>query len=192
MVPRSLRWQISPQRGETELEEWFKYFNQAGLSLLQFLIDIKTAKLTKIDTEIKVIKDKLSTNRDSDEYRERSQNLLKILEKEDRDQKYKKKKKYNRDLNDYCNNVVFDWQKKLLEDLAGQTNTEMEISIQGHGENPNGPLRHSQPLKTNKKGPPNKSLKNLGPQNYQSPQRPLGTMRSTNAPSHHPYNLGPP
>lgn len=75
MVPRSLRWEISPQKGETELEEWFKYFNQAGLSLLQFLIDRKSAKLAKIDIEIKAIKEKLGPNKDSDEYRERSQNL---------------------------------------------------------------------------------------------------------------------
>lgn len=158
----------------------------------QFLIDRKSAKLAKIDTEIKTIKDKLSANKDSDEYRERSQSLLKVLEKEDKDQKFKKKKKYNRDLNDYCNNMVFDWQKRMLEDLAGQTNTEMEGSIQGFGENSGGPLRQPQLSKNIKKGPLNKTQKGLGPQRYQSPQRPVGATKPNNIPPHHPYNSGPP
>lgn len=29
MVPRSLRWDVSPQKGELELQECFKYFNKA-------------------------------------------------------------------------------------------------------------------------------------------------------------------
>lgn len=56
---------------------------------LRFLIDRKTAKLAKLDIEIKSIKDKLIPMKESEEYREKSQDLLKILEKKDKDQKTK-------------------------------------------------------------------------------------------------------
>lgn len=31
IVPRSLWWEISPQKGEMQLDEWFEYFNVASL-----------------------------------------------------------------------------------------------------------------------------------------------------------------
>lgn len=71
IVPRSLRWEISPQKGETDLEEWFNYLNKAGVAFLRFLIDRKNVKLTKLDTEIKSIKDKLIPMKDSKEYKEK-------------------------------------------------------------------------------------------------------------------------
>lgn len=75
-----------PQKGNTELEEWYNYFNKTGVSF-RFLVDRKFKKLVKIDEVIKTIKDKLSPTKDSDEYLEKSQNLLRILEKEDKDQR---------------------------------------------------------------------------------------------------------
>lgn len=101
MVPRSLRWEVCPQRGEVELEEWYKYFNEAEVNFLWFLVERKTSKLGRLDDEVKNIKEKITPFKSSDEYIERSKNLLKLLEKEDREQKIKKKKKYNRDLADY-------------------------------------------------------------------------------------------
>lgn len=94
MVPRSLRWEIPPQKGDVDLEGWFKYFNDSGLGLLRFLIQRKTDKLARLDEEIKMFKEKLTPSASSDEYRECSKALLKTLEKEERDQKVKKKKKY--------------------------------------------------------------------------------------------------
>lgn len=41
MAPRGLRWDIHPQQDEPDLESWFKYFNETGLKLLQFLVDRK-------------------------------------------------------------------------------------------------------------------------------------------------------
>lgn len=173
MVPRSHRWDVAPQKGETELEGWFKYFNQAGVSFLQFLVERKTMKLAKLDEEIKSIKDKLLPHKDSDEYRDKSQNLLKILEKEDKDQKIKKKKKYNRDLLDYHGNIVSDWQKNLLEEVAKQNNNEMEVTVQAA--NNSGGLPSAPPAVPylNKRGVPYvKTQRNgVNDYSYQSPHR---------------------
>lgn len=68
MVPRSLRWEVNPQKEDSEIAKWFKYFNEAGVNFLKFLIPKKTRKLT----------------------------LKTILIKEESEQKTKKKRKYNR------------------------------------------------------------------------------------------------
>lgn len=126
MVPRSLRWDNSPQRGESELLEWFQYFNEAGVKFLQFLAQCKKSKLIRLDTEIKLIKDKLSPLNNSEDYKERSLSLKKLLEKEEVEQKNKKKKKYNRDVGDYKSGLVFEWQSKIQENENGYT--EMDIA----------------------------------------------------------------
>lgn len=113
MVPRSLRWQVSPQKGDLELEEWFRYFNEAGVKFLRFLVSRKKSKLTKLDSEIKTLKDSLLPPRESEEYKNRTTNVLKVLDKEEKEQKAKKRKKYKRDFNDYEASLFFEWQKKL-------------------------------------------------------------------------------
>lgn len=77
MVPRSLRWDVSPQKGESELAELFQYFNEAGVKFLQFLAQSKKYKLTRLDIEMKSIKEHLSTLNSSEEYKERSLALKK-------------------------------------------------------------------------------------------------------------------
>lgn len=52
MVPRSLRFEITPQEDEQDLLGWFKYFNDVGLDLLRFLIARKRRKLNKLDEDI--------------------------------------------------------------------------------------------------------------------------------------------
>lgn len=113
MVPRSLRWEVPPQKGDPDLEGWFKHFNDSGIGLLRFLIQRKRDKLFRLDGEIKTLKDQLAPHINSEEYKEHSKGLLKILEKEDRDQKAKKRKKYTRDKQDYQSGFVFIWQKNL-------------------------------------------------------------------------------
>lgn len=108
-------WEVSPQKGDIQLEEWYKYFNEAGVGLLRFLIERKVQKLSRLDEEIKTLKEKLTPLRDTVEYKDKSQSLLNTLEKEDREQIYKKKKKYNRDLGDYHGGIVFEWQKKTID-----------------------------------------------------------------------------
>lgn len=136
------------------LQSFFKENDTPEVTPLTQWETHKTTKLARLDTEIRTIKDKLSPNKESDEYRKRSLNLLKVLEKEDKEQRIKKKKKYNRDLANYQNSVVFEWQRKLLNDaIANQSNNAMETSTQSVL----GPESHtSQPPKPNtfKKGPP--------------------------------------
>lgn len=72
MVPRSLRWQVYPQIGELEFEEWFRYFNEAGVKFLIFLVSRKNSKLTRLDGEIKSLKDNLLPYKVGEEYKDRT------------------------------------------------------------------------------------------------------------------------
>lgn len=92
MVPRGLRWDIHPQQDEPDLESWFKYFNETGLKLLQFLVDRKSVKLSLIDSEIKDLRDKLTPHKGTAEYISLSTNLKSILEREEKEQRDKKQK----------------------------------------------------------------------------------------------------
>lgn len=110
MVPRSLRWDVNPQKEDSELPEWFKFFNEAGVNFLQFLIAKKKRKLITLDSEINNIRSKLTPFKGETEYMQKSEALKSILIKEELEQKIKKKRKYNRDIKDYSDNVVFKWQ----------------------------------------------------------------------------------
>lgn len=93
MVPRGLRWDIYPQQDEVETEAWFHYFNEAGISLLGFLVDKKRDRLSKINREIKELRDQLLPHKSSPEYISPSANLKNQLEKEEREQRMKKQKR---------------------------------------------------------------------------------------------------
>lgn len=82
---------------------------------MRFLVQRKSDKLARID-EIKIIRDKLAPFTISEEYKECSKNLVKVLEKEEKDQRAKKKKKYIRDKKGYQSGFVFIWQKKLASE----------------------------------------------------------------------------
>lgn len=110
MAPRSLRWDVNPQKEDSELAEWFKYFNEAGVNFLQFLIAKKKRKLTTLDLEINNIISKLTPFKSESEYMQRLEALKSILIKEESEQRIKKKRKYNRDIKDYSDNIVFKWQ----------------------------------------------------------------------------------
>lgn len=92
MIPRSLRWDVHPQQGEVDLDSWFTYFNDAGIKFLDFLINRKRIRLSVLDQEIKELKDKLLTHKNSVEYNTLSSNLQAHLIKEDKEQKTKNKK----------------------------------------------------------------------------------------------------
>lgn len=107
MVPRSLRWGVHPQQGDTDLESWYKYFNEAGTKFLNFLITRKRNRLSVLDSQIKEFKDGLLIYKKSIEYHFLSSNLQAPLIKEDRDQRNKKHKQYSRDIGDYKSETVF-------------------------------------------------------------------------------------
>lgn len=103
MVPRSLRWEVTPQS---------EYFNKAGLSLLQFLLVKKKQQLLKLDEEIGALKEKLVPFKNNDDYNKRSEVLKKTFRERGDRTKNKENNKYPRDLEDYKNNNVFKWQSK--------------------------------------------------------------------------------
>lgn len=90
MVPRSLRWEVCPQKGDTNLAGWAKYFNEFGVAFLRFLAERKSGKLARLDEEMKLVKDLLVPLKNGDEYKEHSTNLLKTLEREEKEQKKNK------------------------------------------------------------------------------------------------------
>lgn len=112
MVPRSLRWEVAPQSDITDHVEWFQFFNNAGINLMNFMTTKKRAKLTAIDTEISAIKEKLIPFKEKDEYIKHSDSLKKHLNKEEIEQRNKKRKKFLRDFGDYQTGVIFKWQRK--------------------------------------------------------------------------------
>lgn len=187
MVPRSLRWEVCPQKGEDQLEEWYKYFNEAGVNFLRFLVKRKGAKLTRLDEEVKKVKEKLAPSMNSEDYKSSSSGLLKSLEKEEKEQKLKKRKKYNRDLQDYQSNLVFEWQKKLVP-ITIDGISEMEVSdgeqvqgVQGSSKAPLG-ARPKEPVKTNQ-----------GRRNsYRGPGPKQGPSRGRNGPVQHNPNQSVP
>lgn len=113
MVPRGLRWDIYPQQGELDVDLWYKYFNESGLKLISFLVERKQVRLSLLDKEIREIRDKLTPSSGNPEYISLSTGLKTHLEKEEKDQRSKKQKKYNRDVSDYATQLVFNWQKKM-------------------------------------------------------------------------------
>lgn len=114
MVPRSLHWEVNPNKGESELESWFKYFNEAGLKFLSFLTYRKKAKLFFLDKEIKEIKEKVALFKNDARYISPSTSLRSTLEKEEGKQKNKKKRKYILDVGDYRFGIVFKWQIRKI------------------------------------------------------------------------------
>lgn len=148
MVPQSLRWDIYPQQGETHLESWYSYFNEAGTKLISFLITRKQNHLSKLDGEIKELKDGLLRYKNSVEYYFLSSNLQAHLIKEDRDQKTKKHKKYTQDIGDYRSGNVFSWQKPSISDPAMETNNGGTIALSPSTQLPSQPnpsMSRSQP-----------------------------------------------
>lgn len=76
MVPRSLWWEVQPQQGDPDLDSWFKYFNEAGTNFWGFLISKKKRnRLSTLDKEIKELKEKLVTHKNSLEYNSLSSKL---------------------------------------------------------------------------------------------------------------------
>lgn len=112
-----------------ELDLWFRYFNETGISLISLFLGKKRARLVIIDKEIKDIREKLLPFKATPEYYSLSTNLKTHLEKEEKEQRVKKQKKYTRDASDYKNHQVFSWQSK--DSVLGTDdihNSTMEVS----------------------------------------------------------------
>lgn len=92
MVPRSLRWEVPPQKGDNDLEGWFTYFNATGVSFLQFLLAKKHDKPKSLNDEIISVKNKLGPFKEQDLYKQKSDQLRLFLEKKIMIKKSRKRK----------------------------------------------------------------------------------------------------
>lgn len=186
MVPRSLRFEVSPHEDDTDIPGWYKYFNDVGLDLLRFLIGRKRRKLNKLDEEISEVKTKLIPYKELDEYRNKSDSLKKTLEKEDIDQKFKKKKKYSRDQEDYRTNQVFKWQIRR----AAMANGNNESLNRPHVESTSMPVIPSHHAGNSRGSKPGNGWKKVGPRKGPKPRQPR-TRTHDGREGHVQYNHPP-
>lgn len=131
-MPRSLRWDVNPQEGDSDLESWFKYFNEAGTKFPYLVITKKRNRLSAFDREIKDLKDKLIPLKNLAQYSSLLSNLQNHLEKEEKDQRNKKQKKYSRDVGDYKSGVVFNWQKKMKTSETIPNDSSNTLGVSGN------------------------------------------------------------
>lgn len=190
MTPRSLRWNISPDQGDNDLLDWFQFFNGAGISLLNFLIDRKRKKVFRLNKEILEIKERLTPHMQEESYKMYNQELRELITIEEEEQKTKKRNKYLRDLEDYKTSRVFKWQLHMTpqndsntENLNSQEVVEASgVGTEGGkkepvnknstgGETGKGEFRHPKPQPSTR--PKNKPQKG-------TPQRHPGQYNNTN------------
>lgn len=126
MIPRSLRWNVYPDKGDTEIKEWYLYFNDVGIAFLEFLVAKKRSKVAKLQLEISDIKEKLAPRSKEGLYQVYMKELHDIMIEEEEGQKNNKLKKYLRDVEDYKSHNIFKWHFRSLQ------NTPTPIEIQNH------------------------------------------------------------
>ncbi|XP_040212843.1 uncharacterized protein LOC120943544 [Rana temporaria] len=115
IVPRRLRWDITPNDGlldQASIDEWFKFFNIKGSELLMFLLDRKKRKLKLIEQIILEVKEELEAYKDSGDLVRYTTQLNNDLTKKDKEVQHRKRKKYSRDMNDFKTDHTFKWQSQ--------------------------------------------------------------------------------
>ncbi|XP_040197585.1 GATA zinc finger domain-containing protein 14-like [Rana temporaria] len=118
LIPRRLRWDVPINDGLTNKEstdEWFQFFNDKGLELLQLLIKRKQRKIRAIDRSMTEIKTNLEGSKDLPEFMALSKQLQWDMEQKDKETAARKKRKYQRDMKDYEDDLVYKWQNKIEE-----------------------------------------------------------------------------
>lgn len=113
-----MRWDLGPNDGLIDQDlanDWFNFFNINEHKLSDLIILRRRFKLAKIETKITELKELLCPFKDSLEYKAKSTQIQKFIEKTDKDIKAKKIKKYQRDLKDYGDNSVYQWQEDVKE-----------------------------------------------------------------------------
>lgn len=160
MVPQSLRWDVSPQHGDTDLDSWYKYLYEASITFLSFLITRKRNRLSVLGREIKELKNGPLIYKNSSEYNFLSSDLQAHLIKEDRDQRNKKHKKYTRDIGDYKSGTVFGLQKQHSTDSSlevgassGQQNRDTNTKNQTMSST-RSPSAYTNKVQSSRDGPP--------------------------------------
>lgn len=124
LIPRKLRWDVPINDGllgNEDIDEWYSFFESKGREIMEFLIKRKQRKLKSLENQIKEIRDKISPFKDTPEYNKHMGELQKNMQKKDLENRNGKKKKYQRDLDDYQNKRVYRWQATLENNVANNS-----------------------------------------------------------------------
>lgn len=135
MVPRKLRWDVPINDGllgDDDVEEWYTFFAGKGREIMEFLMKRKQRKLNLLENQIKDIRDKLNTFINNPEYTRLMGELHRSMQKKDTENKNAKKKKYQRDFEDYQNKQVFRWQSTLASNTATNSQPQTGTAMNGH------------------------------------------------------------
>lgn len=130
ITPRRLPRDVAPNDGMTYptlQEEWYKFFKNSEKRMLNLILDRRRAKLTQLNHAIQVTKGILDPHKDTKEYIERMNHIKEFMDKVDKETQNKKLKKYQRDINDYQQNMVYKWQAKR----EGESKKTMASSMEG-------------------------------------------------------------
>lgn len=118
LIPRRLRWDVPINDGlldKESTEEWFQFFKDKGLELLELLIERKQRKIGALGQTISELKGNVETSKELPEFTALSRQLQRDMEQKDKEAAARKKRKYQRDMKDYEDDLVFKWQNKLRE-----------------------------------------------------------------------------
>lgn len=114
MVPQQLRWSLQIYDGDDSSaakDDWWQFFNHCGLQLVSKLVTKKQGQLRSISQSIEELQHKLEKDKNTMEFTQLSDNLKKIMEKEDSEIQKRKQRKMMRDLADYQSKLIYRWQK---------------------------------------------------------------------------------
>ena len=151
LIFRSLRWEVTPQDGLTDvkyMDEWLNFFNKVGKELQVLVLKRKQIKLSLINEKIKIIQKQLEPIKESEMIKEFNNSMKKKLEKVDRDTQKRKVKKYNRDSEDFKNSKIYAWQSNTgsegdpVNDTTEQQQSKTSVAaLKKDSGKPKGPLK---------------------------------------------------
>lgn len=170
LLPRRLRWDVPISDGLVDKEstdEWFQFFNDKGLELLHLLIKRKQCKVRTLDKKIGELKAIVEISKELPEFETLAKQLQRDMERKDDETAARKRRKYQRDLKDYEDDLVFKWQSKLEETIINSTNTTPEKEE-----------KSLMVTETNKKPPTNGPVDRMN--NYNTPNQRQGWNGNNN------------
>ena len=140
LIPRRLRWDVPINDGLTDKEstdEWFQFFNDKGLELLALLIKRKQRKIRTVDRNVTELKTNLEGSKELPEFIALSKQLQRDMEQKDKETVARKKRKYQRDMKDYEDDLVFKWQNKLEESGIASNRSSPELDMRQNASSEN-------------------------------------------------------
>lgn len=114
---------------EDGVSEWYKFFHEKGMEVLQFLVKRKQRKVAMINQQITECKIALEVHKDTPSFATLTNQLNKVLERKDIEIKQRKRRKYLRDTNNYKLEQSYKWQLNLKEGKTGSTTSSPEREV---------------------------------------------------------------